>query len=369
MPNIISICFGDTGKHYCFDAEGHDVKKGDLVVVESEIGISIGQIKRVGCAAPDSSRPIKPILRKVTEVDIKQQEENEGVRKEAFDFCTERIMARGLPMKLVDAEVTLDRKRFLFYFTADNRIDFRELVKDLASKYRTRIELRQIGVRDAARMVGGYGICGREFCCKAFLDEFAPISIKMAKQQGLVLNTCKLSGSCGRLLCCLNYEYHGEKPRRKHAATADESEDVKALRELEEELYKESQTDEGRHNKPLSSALGGESDSEEDAASAKTEPSGEGGQSGGTGAMDATSEDIEADEGDSEENEADAGQSASPADTPPAQAAQPQEGQKQDAAGWHHKKRKRRRRFRRPGGPNRPGGQGGGGQGGAQNPQ
>lgn len=226
MSEIVGIKFGQTGKTYCFKAEGMEVKKGERVVVESEMGISIGRVVRTNCTLNPPDLELKPVLRKVTEADIKQEEENDEVKAEAFAYCRERIMARGLPMKLLTADVTLDRRRFIFYFVADARIDFRELVKDLASKFRTRIELRQIGVRDAAKMLGGFGICGQELCCRMFLKSFAPISIKMAKQQDLVLNTCKLSGACGRLMCCLGYEYApGRAPRAARDRKAEPAPD------------------------------------------------------------------------------------------------------------------------------------------------
>ena len=215
MVDTVGIRFPNSGKTYCFSAEAMELSTGERVVVESELGISIGTIAKTTFAPECPEDKLRPVLRKVTAADLKQEEENEGVRQEANAFCKERILGRELPMKLITTEVTLDRRRFIFYFTADSRIDFRELVKDLASKFRTRIELRQIGVRDAAKMAGGYGICGKEVCCKTWLRTFAPISIKMAKQQDLVLNTCKLSGLCGRLLCCLNYEYEEGAPRRK----------------------------------------------------------------------------------------------------------------------------------------------------------
>ena len=215
MVDTVGIRFPNSGKTSCFSAEAMELSTGERVVVESELGISIGTIAKTPFAPEGPEDKLRPVLRKVTAADLKQEEENEGVRQEANAFCKERILGRELPMKLITTEVTLDRRRFIFYFTADSRIDFRELVKDLASKFRTRIELRQIGVRDAAKMAGGYGICGKEVCCKTWLRTFAPISIKMAKQQDLVLNTCKLSGLCGRLLCCLNYEYEEGAPRRK----------------------------------------------------------------------------------------------------------------------------------------------------------
>jgi hypothetical protein len=183
-------------------------------------------------------KEVKKVLRKATEDDFKQKVNNEGLEGEARAYCLERIMARGLPMKLISTEVTLDRKRIIFYFAADGRIDFRELVKDLAAKFKTRIEMRQIGVRDEAKIVGGLGICGRELCCRTFLTSFEPISIKMAKSQELVLNANKLSGVCGRLMCCLSYEYgeNGEGcPRCKEPEVAAGT-DEKTVREGAESL-------------------------------------------------------------------------------------------------------------------------------------
>ena len=208
MPNVIGIRFKSCGKIYNFEANGLEVTKGDRVIVESEFGLSIGQVITGPVSLDMPERDLKKVLRVATEEDLRQKHDNEKFERDARSFCLERIMARGLPMKLVCSEVTLDRKRIVFYFTADGRIDFRELVKDLAAKFKTRIEMRQIGVRDKAKMVGGLGLCGKELCCKLFLTSFEPISIKMAKQQELVLNTGKLSGICGRLMCCLGYEYN-----------------------------------------------------------------------------------------------------------------------------------------------------------------
>ncbi len=207
MADIVGVRFKPCGRIYDFEADGFEVRKGDLVVVESDLGISIGSIVMERRTVDDPDRKFKKIIRKATEEDLLQREENKALEAEAKHFCLERIMARGLPMKLIATEATLDKKRIIFYFTAEKRIDFRELVKDLASRFKTRIEMRQIGVRDSARMVGSLGICGRELCCTKFLTAFEPISIKMAKKQELVLNTSKLSGSCGRLMCCLGYEY------------------------------------------------------------------------------------------------------------------------------------------------------------------
>lgn len=206
---IVSIRFKPCSKLYDFDTDGIDLKPGDEVVVETEMGLSIGRVV-VGPRdiEPPPDQVIKKIIRKATPEDLNEQDKNKKLEKEAFDFCIERIKHRNLPMKLICTESTLDRKRLIFYFTADGRIDFRELVKDLAAKFKTRIEMRQIGVRDGAKAIGGIGVCGmKEICCRTFLVNFAPISIKMAKNQELALNPGKLSGLCGRLMCCLSYEY------------------------------------------------------------------------------------------------------------------------------------------------------------------
>jgi len=207
MPDVVGIRFKRCGKIYDFEVNGVEIHKGDLVVVESELGLNIGNVVTENYFIEDQEKKLKKIIRKATEEDLMQKQENRGLETEARDNCLERIMARGLPMKLICTEATLDRKRIIFYFTAEKRIDFRELVKDLASKFKTRIEMRQIGVRDGARIIGSLGICGRELCCTKFLTLFEPISIKMAKKQELVLNTGKLSGACGRLMCCLGFEY------------------------------------------------------------------------------------------------------------------------------------------------------------------
>ena len=207
MPDVIGIRFKTCRKIYHFEVNGLEVKRGDMVVVDSDLGLSIGHVMVERHALEGSAKEIKKVLRKATDEDLRLREQNMDLEAEAHAHCLERIMARGLPMKLVYTEVTLDRRRIVFYFTADGRIDFRELVKDLAAKFRTRIEMRQIGVRDEAKIIGGIAICGRELCCRKFLTSFEPISIKMAKSQELVLNANKLSGVCGRLMCCLSYEY------------------------------------------------------------------------------------------------------------------------------------------------------------------
>lgn len=207
MPQVAGVRFKSCGKIYDFEVEELDLRKGEAVIVESELGLNIGYVVRDLSPVENPDRKLKRVIRKATEDDLQQQMENKGLEEEAKENCLERIMARGLPMKLIATEATLDKKRIIFYFTAEKRIDFRELVKDLAARFKTRIEMRQIGVRDSAKIIGSMGICGLELCCKRFLTVFEPISIKMAKKQDLVLNTGKLSGACGRLMCCLGYEY------------------------------------------------------------------------------------------------------------------------------------------------------------------
>jgi cell fate regulator YaaT (PSP1 superfamily) len=226
MPDVVGVRFKSCGKIYDFEVDGLDLKKGDSVVVESELGLSIGNVVIEGRPPSSSPKELKKVLRKAAEEDLRQRRENETLEEEAKAYCLERIMARGLPMKLICTEATLDKKRIIFYFAAEGRIDFRELVKDLAARFKTRIEMRQIGVRDEAKMLGGLGICGRELCCKKFLTTFEPISIKMAKSQELVLNASKLSGVCGRLMCCLSYEYGGDEEeagRSEDLSSGDEA--------------------------------------------------------------------------------------------------------------------------------------------------
>ena len=208
MAEVIGVRFKEVGKIYYFDPAGVTVRPGELVIVETSRGIECGTVvieNREGDDA-DVVKPLKKLLRTATPADLKKIEENHCKEKKAFKICLEKIAANKLDMKLVDVEYTFDNNKILFYFTADGRVDFRELVKDLASVFRTRIELRQIGVRDEAKMLGGLGICGRPFCCSTFLGEFQPVSIKMAKEQGLSLNPTKISGTCGRLMCCLKFE-------------------------------------------------------------------------------------------------------------------------------------------------------------------
>ena len=208
MAEVISVRFKEGGRVYYFDPAGHQIARGSRVVVETARGAECGECVRENWDAPDSQivQPLKKVVRPASEADVKRAEENRKREKEAFDICEKKILEHKLEMKLVDVEFTFDNSKILFYFTSDGRVDFRSLVKDLASVFRTRIELRQIGVRDEAKMLGGMGICGQPFCCSRFLDDFQPVSIKMAKEQGLSLNPVKISGTCGRLMCCLKYE-------------------------------------------------------------------------------------------------------------------------------------------------------------------
>ena len=205
---IIGVRFKRVGKIYYFDPDKYDVKLGDKVIVETSRGVECGEAAMTDREVDEKEFPsqIKPIIRIATENDFKIIEKNKQKEKDAFKICEQKIAAHKLKMNLIDVECTFDNNKLLFYFTAENRVDFRELVKDLAAVFRTRIELRQIGVRDEAKMLGGLGICGQPFCCSRFLGEFQPVSIKMAKEQGLSLNPTKISGTCGRLMCCLKYE-------------------------------------------------------------------------------------------------------------------------------------------------------------------
>ena len=208
MRKIIGVRFRTAGKVYYFDPLDFEIHKGDHVIVETargvEYGTAVGEIREL--EEEKITQPLKPVLRIAKERDDKQQAENREKEKEAFQICLEKIKKHNLDMKLIDTEYTFDNNKILFYFTADGRIDFRELVKDLAAVFKTRIELRQIGVRDETKILGGMGICGRALCCHTFLSEFAPVSIKMAKEQNLSLNPTKISGVCGRLMCCLKNE-------------------------------------------------------------------------------------------------------------------------------------------------------------------
>ncbi len=208
MAEVVGVRFKEVGKVYYFDPDGHSLKKGDMVIVETARGVECGEVamENRDVSEEEIVKPLKKLVRVATDEDIDKVKENKEKEKEAFEICEKKILKHGLDMKLVDIEYTFDNSKILFYFTADGRVDFRELVKDLASVFHTRIELRQIGVRDESKMLGGIGICGRPFCCSSFLGDFQPVTVKMAKEQGLSLNPTKISGTCGRLMCCLKYE-------------------------------------------------------------------------------------------------------------------------------------------------------------------
>jgi len=208
MQKVVGIRFKKAGKIYYFDPIDIDFEYGDGAIVETIRGVEYGEVIIPPKYVPEEELvlPLKPVIRKATPEDLEIVRENNEKEKKAFAICLEKIAQHGLPMKLVGVEYTFDRNKVIFYFTADGRIDFRELVRDLAAVFKTRIELRQIGVRDEAKMIGGLGCCGRELCCASWLSEFAPVSIKMAKEQNLTLNPTKISGICGRLMCCLKYE-------------------------------------------------------------------------------------------------------------------------------------------------------------------
>ena len=208
MTEVVSVKFKNRGKTYYFAAAGNTVEIGQNVIVETSKGLEFAQCVMGNHFVPDEKviPPIRPVVRVATENDLRVAEINKKREREAFDICKKKIEDHGLDMKLVDVECSFEGNKITFFFTSDGRVDFRELVKDLASVFRNRIELRQIGVRDEAKMLGGIGICGRPFCCSQFLDEFQPVSTKMAKIQSMSLNPSKISGTCGRLMCCLRYE-------------------------------------------------------------------------------------------------------------------------------------------------------------------
>lgn len=208
MSEVIGVKFKEGGKVYYFDPNGVTAKADDAVIVETARGMECGIVSAANREVPETEivKPLKQVVRLATPKDVAQMEENRKREAHAFEVCQQKILDHKMDMKLVDVEYTFDNSKILFYFTADGRVDFRDLVKDLAGVFRTRIELRQIGVRDEAKMLGGLGICGRVFCCSSFLSDFQPVSIKMAKEQGLSLNPTKISGTCGRLMCCLKYE-------------------------------------------------------------------------------------------------------------------------------------------------------------------
>lgn len=218
MVKVVGVRFKKAGKIYYFDPGELDINENSNVIVETARGIEYGQVVISNREVADDAivAPLKKVIRIATEKDAQQAAENKNKEKQAVDVCLKKIREHNLDMKLVDVEYTFDNNKILFYFTADGRIDFRELVKDLATIFKTRIELRQIGVRDETKMLGGTGFCGRELCCCSYLSEFEPVSIKMAKEQSLSINPAKISGTCGRLMCCLKYEHevYEEKLKR-----------------------------------------------------------------------------------------------------------------------------------------------------------
>ena len=224
MTKVVGVRFRNVGKVYYFNPKGYKMKAGDHVIVETARGIEYGRVvlepKEVG--EDEVVHPLKEVLRVATAEDDEREKQNRIREKDAFKICQKKIREHGLEMKLIDAEYTFDNNKVLFYFTADGRIDFRQLVKDLAAIFKTRIELRQIGVRDETKILGGIGICGRCLCCHTYLTEFAPVSIKMAKEQNLTLNQTKISGVCGRLMCCLKNEQETyEELNKKLPGTGD----------------------------------------------------------------------------------------------------------------------------------------------------
>lgn len=208
MTNVIGVRFRTAGKVYYFGPKDIEFKRGEHVIVETARGVEFGTVVLPNMDVEDDKviQPLKPVIRKATKDDAEREKRNREKEKDAYKICLEKIQKHGLEMKLINAEYTFDNNKVLFYFTADGRVDFRELVKDLASVFRTRIELRQVGVRDETKILGGMGICGRPLCCHTYLSDFAPVSIKMAKEQSLSLNPTKISGICGRLMCCLKNE-------------------------------------------------------------------------------------------------------------------------------------------------------------------
>ncbi len=209
MTEVIGIRFKEGGKVYYFEPRGNVAREGDYAVVETARGTEFGKVYQPNklVSSDEIVAPLRPVIRIATEKDIKQNQENKRKEAEALKICQQKVLSHELEMKLVEAEYTFDGAKLTFYFTADGRIDFRELVKDLAATFKTRIELRQIGIRDEAKFMGGLGICGRPFCCSTFLPDFCQVSIKMAKEQNLSLNSSKISGACGRLMCCLRFEH------------------------------------------------------------------------------------------------------------------------------------------------------------------
>ncbi len=259
---VVGIRFRSCGKIYTFEVDDIDVAPGTKVVVDSEMGLSMGHVVTAKYVIQKTKAPLKKIIRKASEQDFETIENNRAVEEEARSFCMEKVLELNLPMKIVTTETTLDKKRLIFYFTADGRIDFRGLVRDLASKFKTRIEMRQIGVRDEVKLLGGFGACGRQTCCSLFLTSFAPITIRMAKQQDLSINQSKLSGICGRLMCCLGYEFRASSEKTAAASvtkkeageTSDKSQDMGHTSADSEPVHADMAKEprlSGRHRKPV----------------------------------------------------------------------------------------------------------------------
>lgn len=219
MAIVVGVAFKEAGKVYYFDPSGIELKAGDEVIASTSRGDEFGQvvIAPEEVSEGDITQPLKPILRKANQSDLARLEKNKKREAEALETCEKKIVEHDLEMKLIDVEQVFDGNKLIFYFTADGRVDFRELVKDLAQIFKTRIELRQVGVRDEAKMIGGLGLCGQRLCCTIFLNDFEPVSIRMAKEQDLPLNPSKISGVCGRLMCCLKYEHCAYKDFKKRA--------------------------------------------------------------------------------------------------------------------------------------------------------
>ncbi|MFP4108220.1 MAG: stage 0 sporulation family protein [Desulfonatronovibrio sp.] len=246
MTQVIGIKFRDQGQVYYFQSSPFVVEKGDSVIVKTEEGLGLARVILVRDSLPEgfTQEQLKPIFRLANEEDLNSQKENQALLKEAFKYCRERIKERNLDMKLVDVEVYFDRSKIIFYFTAPGRVDFRDLVKDMVKIYKTRIELRQIGVRHETQMIGGLGNCGQVCCCRKFMRHFDPVTIKMAKDQNLFLNPAKISGICGRLLCCLNFEqenyarFHRKTPKLGKRFKTDQG----YLRVIRANLFRDSLT-------------------------------------------------------------------------------------------------------------------------------
>jgi cell fate regulator YaaT (PSP1 superfamily) len=240
---VVGVRFKPCGKIYDFEVDGIDVSPGTWVVVESEMGLSLGLVVKPKHKIEKTEQSLKKILRVASEEDIEADRNNRPLEEEAKTFCIKKVKDHNLPMKIVATESTLDRKRLIFYFTADGRIDFRGLVRDLAAKFKTRIEMRQIGVRDEVKFIGGIGVCGRETCCTTFLTSFEPISIRMAKKQELSINQSKLSGICGRLMCCLSYELEDSDEEEVTTSTMQEEVSSVAIGEPSEDEFQSEKLD------------------------------------------------------------------------------------------------------------------------------